>query len=53
MSIIIRASGVAVTRCHYCGGGLLHAAAVRLIVVNGRMFAVHRWHPRRPGEVEA
>lgn len=46
------ASGVAATRCHYCGAGLRTALA-RYIVVNGQTVGVHRWHPRRAGEVSA
>lgn len=39
-------------RCHYCGAGLAKALA-RLLVVNGQVVAVHKYHPRRPGEVSA
>lgn len=44
-----RASG-AVSRCFYCGAGL-SKALTRSIVVNGQTVGVHRWHPRRSGEV--
>lgn len=44
-----RMSG-ALTRCFYCGAGL-GKALTRSIVVNGRTVGVHRWHPRRAGEV--
>lgn len=44
-----QASG-ALSRCFYCGAGL-GKALIRSIVVNGRTVSVHRWHPRRAGEV--
>lgn len=47
-----RPSGVAGSRCFYCGAGLRKSLA-RYIVVNGQAVGVHRWHPRRAGEVAA
>lgn len=44
-----RAAGTA-ARCFYCGAGL-RKALTRSIVVNGQIAGVHRWHPRRTGEV--
>ncbi|MFD8755647.1 hypothetical protein ACFV0O_32420 [Kitasatospora sp. NPDC059577] len=37
-------------RCFYCGAEL-RKALTRTIVVNGQTVGVHRWHPRRAGEV--
>ncbi len=52
MKRVKRSAGVGVSRCFYCGAGLLKGE-VRLIVVNGLVVAVHRRHPRRAGEVSA
>lgn len=52
MSWVKRSMGVGVSRCFYCGAGLLKGE-VRLIVVNGLVAAVHARHPRRTGEVSA